>query len=75
MVTDRLKSYIGEVEDAFGADTEHRQRSPFNLENNTNLIERFHNIPEQRTKVFKKYKNITDIKLLTGGELINYNFL
>lgn len=74
VVTDKLKSYTGGVEDAYGADAEHRPGGPFDVENNTNLIERFHNTLEQRTRVFKKYKNITDIRLLTGGWLINYNF-
>lgn len=44
------------------------------VENNTNLIERFHRTLEQRTRVFQKYKNLGDIRLLTGGWLVNYNF-
>jgi transposase-like protein len=74
VITDKLKSYITGIEDAFGADAKHRQGGPFNIENNTNLIERFHGTLEQRTKVFKKYNSISDIRLLTGGWLINYNF-
>ena len=38
-------------------------------------IERFHKTLEQRTKVFEKFKDIADIRLLTDGWLINYNFL
>lgn len=75
VVTDKLRSYLDGIELTFGADTEHRQGGPFNVENNTNLIERFHRTLEQRAKVFQKYKNITDIKLLTDGWLINYNFM
>jgi hypothetical protein len=30
---------------------------------------------QQRTEVFQKYKSIEDIRLLTGGWLINYNFM
>lgn len=74
VVTDKLASYIMGIEDAYGADSKHRQGGPFNLENNTNLIERFHRTLEQRTEVFQKYKNIQDIRLLTDGWLINYNF-
>ena len=74
VVTDKLRSYLDGIELTFGADTEHRQGGPFNIENNTNLIERFHRTLEQRTKVFQKYKNISDIKLLTDGWLINYNY-
>lgn len=75
VVTDKLASYLDGVELTFGADTEHRRGGPFNTENNTNLIERFHRTLEQRSKVFQKFKNITDIKLLTDGWLINYNFM
>lgn len=74
VVTDKLRSYLDGIELAYGADTEHRQGGPFNIENNTNLIERFHRTLEQRAEVFQKYKNITDIKLLTDGWLINYNY-
>lgn len=74
VITDKLRSYISGIEDAFGADSEHRQGGPFKVENNTNLIERFHGTLKQRTEVFKKYKDMADIRLLTGGWLINYNF-
>lgn len=72
--TDKLRSYLDGIELTFGADTEHRQGSPFNIEDNTNLIERFHRTLKQRAKVFQKFKNIEDIRLLTDGWLINYNF-
>lgn len=74
VVTDKLASYIVGVGDEFGGHSEHQQGGPFNVENNTNLIERFHRTLEQRTKVFQKFKDIDDIKLLTDGWLINYNF-
>ncbi len=74
VVTDKLASYVSGIENAYGSETHHWQGGPFNIENNTNLIERFHGTLEQRTKVFKKYKDIRDIKLLTGGWLVNYNF-
>ncbi len=74
VVTDKLKSYISGIEDAFGADAKHLQGGPFNVENNTNLIERFHRTLEQRTEAFQKYQDMESIRLLTGGWLINYNF-
>lgn len=74
VVTDKLGSYIAGIEDAFGAETKHKKGGPFDVENSTGLIERFHHTLEQRTKVFQKYKDIGDIKLLTGGWLINYNY-
>jgi putative transposase len=74
VVTDGLRSYISGIEDAYGADAKHHSGGPFNLERNTNLIERFHRTLEQRTKAFQKYKDIKSIRLLTNGWLINYNF-
>jgi len=77
VITDKLKSYIVGVEDAFGADTKHIQGGPFKTLSSgksTAEIERFHKTLEQRTKVFEKFEDIASIKLLTGGWLINYNF-
>ena len=74
VVTDKLASYIMAVEDAFGADSQHQQGGPFDIENSTSLIERFHRTLKQRTRVFQKYKDIETIRLLTDGWLINYNF-
>ncbi|HUW46453.1 MAG TPA: DDE-type integrase/transposase/recombinase [Dehalococcoidia bacterium] len=74
VVTDKLASYIVGIEDAFGADSQHRRGGPFSLEHSTSIIERFHRTLEQRTKVFQKYNGIEDIRLLTDGWLINYNF-
>ncbi|MBM2824557.1 MAG: Integrase catalytic protein [Dehalococcoidales bacterium] len=77
VVTDKLGSYIGGIEEAYGADSKHVQGGPFHfLESgeSTALIERFHNTLEQRTKVFRKYKDLADIRLLTDGWLINYNY-
>ena len=74
VVTDKLKSYLVGVEEAYGADTKHRQGGPFDLEDSTAIIERFHKTLEQRTRVFQKYDTIEDIRLLSDGWLINYNF-
>ncbi len=74
VVTDKLKSYLVGVEEAFGAWSEHKTGGPFDLEHSTSLIERFHKTLEQRTRVFQKYDDIDTIRLLTGGWLINYNF-
>lgn len=77
VITDKLKSYIVGVEEAFGADTKHKQGGPFKFKTSgesTAEIERFHRTLEQRTKVFQKYQSIDNIRLLTDGWLINYNF-
>lgn len=77
VITDKLRSYIVGIEDAFGADTKHVQGGPFKIKTSgesTAEIERFHKTLEQRTEVFQKYNDIDTIRLLTGGWLINYNF-
>ena len=74
IVTDKLAAYIMAIDDVFGGEAKHRQGSPFDLINSTSLIERFHRTLEQRTKVFQKFKDIDNIRLLTDGWLINYNF-
>jgi len=75
ITTDKLASYIQGVEIAYGTDSEHRQGGPFDTENNTNRIERFHRTLQQRTDAMAKFKNLEDIRLLTNGWLINYNFM
>jgi len=77
VITDKLKSYISGIEDAYGADTKHVQGGPFKFSvsgESTAIIERFHKTLEQRTKVFEKFKDMASIRLLTDGWLINYNF-
>ena len=74
VVTDKLKSYLVGVEEAFRAWSEHKTSGPFDLEHSTSLIERFHKTLEQRTRVFQKYDDIHTVRPLTNGWLINYNF-
>jgi len=74
VVTDKLASYIVGIEDAFGADSHHLRGGPFSLEHSTSIIERFHRTLKQRTNVFQKYDSLADIRLLTNGWLIYYNF-
>ena len=75
VVTDKLKSYIVGIEDAYGADSKHKMGGPFDVEDSTAIVERFHKTLEQRARVFQKYKGIEDIRLLTDGWLVNYNFM
>jgi len=74
IVTDKLAAYIMAIDDTFGGEAKHRQGGPFDLVHSTSLIERFHRTLEQRTRVFQKFKDIDNIRLLTDGWLINYNF-
>lgn len=74
VVTDKLKAYLDGVELAYGADTSHKQGSPFEVENNTNLIERFHGTLKDRTKVMRALKNKDTLQRFTDGWLVHYNF-
>ena len=74
VVTYKLKSYIEGIESAYGADTEHRQGEPFKVENNTNLIERFHGTLKDRTKVMRALKNRDTLQKFTDGWLVHYNY-
>jgi putative transposase len=75
VMTDKLFAYLDGVELAFGADTKHIRTKPFTVEQNTNLIERFHGTLKQRTKVMRGLKDIKTAKLITEGWLLHYNYL
>jgi len=74
VVTDKLAAYIDGIELAFGSDARHRQGSPFNIEHNTSLIERFHNTLKDRTKVMRDLRDRHTLKRFTDGYLVHYNF-
>ena len=72
--TDKLRAYLDGIELTFGADTTHRQGGPFNVENNTNLIERFHGTVKERTKVMRGLHTIESARRFMDGWLVHYNF-
>jgi len=72
--TDKLKAYLDGIELTFGADTKHRQGSPFEVGNSNNLIERFHGTIKERTKVMRALKNKDTLERFMDGWLIHYNF-
>lgn len=74
VITDKNNSYLDGVELAFGADTEHIQSRPFALENNTQLIERFHGTLKDRTKVMRGLKSIGTAIQFIDGFLVHYNY-
>ena len=74
VVTDKLAAYLDGIELAYGADSQHKQGSPFEIENNTNLIERFHGTIKERTKVMRALKNKDTLKKFMDGWLVHYNF-
>jgi len=72
VVTDRLASY---PDVRYGDDTEHVQDRPFAAENNTQLIERFHETLKRRTKVMRGLKNTDSAHDFIGGWLVHYNYI
>jgi hypothetical protein len=74
ILTDKLVAYLDGIELVFGADTEHIRTKPFTVENNTNLIERFHGTLKDRTKVMRGLKDIKSTRLITEGWLLHYNY-
>jgi transposase-like protein len=74
VLTDKLRAYLDGVELAYGSETKHVQTKPFTVQDNTNLIERFHGTLKDRTKVMRGLKSRESAKLLTEGWLVHYNF-
>jgi len=72
VITDKLASYL---DVRCGKGTEHIRSSPFAVENNTQLIERFHSTLKQRTKVMRGLKNIQSAIDFMDGFFVHYNYL
>ncbi len=72
--TDKLRAYLDGIELTFGADTKHIHGSPFDVENNTNIIERFHGTVKERTKVMRGLHTIETARKFLDGWLVHYNF-
>ncbi len=74
VITDKLRAYLDGIELAFGADTKHKQGGPFNVENNTNLIERLQGTIKDRTKVLRGLKSPETARNFLEGWQIHYNY-
>ncbi len=72
--TDKLRAYLEGIEQTFGSETTHKHGSPFDVENNTNYIERFHSTIKERTKVMRGLRTMDTAKDFMDGWLIHYNF-
>ena len=72
--TDKLRAYLDGIELTFGADTQHRQGSPFDVEHKANYIERFHGTIKSRTKVMRGLHTLESARLFMDGWLVHYNF-
>ncbi len=72
VLTDKLASYL---DVRYGKGTEHIQSAPFAVEDDTQLIERFHETLKQRTKVMRGLKNLESAVDFIDGWLVHYNYL
>jgi len=76
IISDKLRAYWDGIELTFGADTEHVMSSPFaGGDDGTAIVERWHSILKERTKVMKAFRNIDTLIQFTDGFLVYYNFL
>lgn len=75
VVTDKLASYLDGIELAYGASTRHKQGGPFDVVNNTNLIERFHGTIKERTKVMRGLRTAETAKRFLDGWAVYYNYM
>ena len=75
IITDKLRAYWDGIELVFGADTEHVMSSPFTRGEGTAIIERWHSVLKERTKVMKAFRTIDTLIQFTGGFLVYYNYL
>jgi putative transposase len=74
VVTDKLRAYLDGIELTFGADTKHVQSSPFEIDNDNNIIERFQGTIKDRTKVIRGFKSLETAKIILDGFMLHYNF-
>ena len=72
--TDSLRAYLDGIELTFGRDTQHKQGGPFDVEVNTNLIERFHGTIKERTKVMRGLRRVDTARAFMDGWLVHYNY-
>ena len=75
IITDKLAAYLDGIDLVFGGAAKHIRSKPFTIENNTNLIERFHGTLKDRTKVMRGLKDMKSARLMTAGWLLHYNYL
>ena len=74
VITDKLRSYLGAVEETFGADAKHHQSGPFALERSTRSVERLHGTLKDRTKIMRGLANRETAKLVLDGWGVHYNY-
>lgn len=75
VITDKLAAYIDGTELAYGADSKHKQGGPFDVESNTNLIERLHGTIRERTKVMRGLRTAETAERFLDGWAVYYNYM
>jgi putative transposase len=75
VITDKLRAYLDGTELAFGADAKHKVGGPFDIANNTNLIERLHGTIKERTKVMRGLRTAETAKRFLDGWMAYYNYM
>jgi putative transposase len=73
VVTDKLSAYIGGIKQSYPY-AKHVIGNPFEIKNDSNLIERFHSTLKERTKVMRAQRNKTTLQRFTDGWLVDYNY-
>jgi transposase-like protein len=74
VITDKLAGYLGGIELTFGSDTKHIQGSPFDIGNDSNLIERMQGTIKERTKILRGFKTVPTARLILDGFIVHYNY-
>ena len=72
--TDGLRAYLDGIELTFGSNTQHVLGNPFDMQYNTNKIERFHSTLKSRTGIMRGMHNKQTAMLIMDGWLVNYNY-
>lgn len=72
--TDQLRAYLDGIELTFGSHTKHINGNPFDIQYNTNKIERFHGTLKSRTEIMRGMHNKQTAMLIMDGWLVNYNY-
>ena len=72
--TDGIRAYLDDIELTFGSETQHAQGGPFDIEDNTSRIERFHSTIKSRTKVMRGLHSFESARPFIDGWLVHYNF-
>jgi transposase-like protein len=75
VISDRLNSYISDIEFSFGIETRHIKTRRINIDSNTQLLEKLHSALKARTVIVERFKNINSARTLIRGWPVHYNFL